>query len=228
MSKTTIISLGGSLIYPNEKGIDMSFLKRFKKFVLEQVNQGRRLIIVTGGGRVCRDYQRAASKISKIKDKDLDWIGIRSTKLNAELLRSIFGNLAYKEIIDDPTLKINTNKKIIIGSGWVPGSSSDKDAVLLAENFVSDTVINLSNIDFVYDKDPSKYKNAQKIKNISWKDFITMVGGKWFPGNHSPFDPVASRLAKKAGLRVVIMNGRKISNLKKFLQGKNFQGTVIQ
>lgn len=214
------------MIY-TKKGIDVPFLKKFKKFITEQQKRGRRFVIVTGGGAVCRDYQRAAEKISKVGDKDLDWIGIKATKLNAELLRAVFGKLAYGQVIDNPAAKIKTAKKIIIGSGWLPGSSSDKDAVLLAKNFSAKLVVNLSNIDYVYDKDPKKFKNAQKIEKIPWKAFIKIVGAKWDPGNNSPFGPIASRLAAKAKIEAAILNGKNLINLKRFLEGKKFKGTII-
>ena len=63
--------------------------------------------------------------------------------------------------------------------------------------------------------------------NISWKEFRKIVGSKWDPGMNTPFDPVASALAEKLKLRVVVMNGKNLPNLKNFLIGKQFKGTVI-
>jgi uridylate kinase len=154
-------------------------------------------------------------------------MGIAVTKVNAELVRIIFGDKAYEKVIYNPTLKIKTNKKIIIGSGWKPGCSSDMDAVLLAKNLKAKTVINLSNICYVYDKDPKKFKEAKPIKKMSWQELIKIVGGKWTPGLNAPFDPIAAKLCMKLGLEVVIMKGTDLVNLKNFLTGKRFQGTVI-
>ena len=103
------------------------------------------------------------------------------------------------------------------------------DAVLLAKNIGAKLVINLSNIDHVYDKDPRKYKDAKKIVEISWDAFLKhIVGEKWKPGMNTPFDPVASREAKKAGIDVIVTDGRDIENLRHILEKATFfKGTVI-
>lgn len=224
---TFIISLGGSLMVP-PTGIDWKFLKKFKALILAQVKSGKRFYLITGGGTTCRDYQGAAAKISSLSQTNLDWIGIHVTKLHAQFLRILFGNHAHSEIINNPTLQIKTNKKIIIGSGWKPGCSTDKDAVLIAKANKVKTIINLSNIDYVYDKDPKKYKDAKRIEKVNWQDFRKIVGSKWAPGLNKPFDPVASKQAQQLGLQVVIMNGKKLENLKNFLAKRKFKGTVVK
>lgn len=209
--------------------IDKDFLRKFRTLILNFVKKNNRVVIVCGGGGVCRDYQTATKDIYKKSSAiDIDWVGIAATKLNAELVRVIFGNLAYEKVIDDPKRKIKTAKKIIIGSGFVPGSSSDLDAVYLAKNFNAHSVINLSNIDYVYDKNPAKYKDAKPQPELSWKEFFQIVGRKWVPGGHYPFDPVASKLAQKLKINVVVANGKDLSNLSSYLAGRKFKGTVIK
>jgi uridylate kinase len=109
----------------------------------------------------------------------------------------------------------------------VPGHSSDFDAILMAEESGALTVINLSNIDYAYDKDPNKYPDAKKIEKISWSEFRKLLPEKWEPGLSSPFDPIAAKHAQDLGLEVVIMNGSNLENLSNYLDGKNFLGTVI-
>ena len=99
---------------------------------------------------------------------------------------------------------------------------------MLAKTYGAKEVINLSNIDYVYDKDPNKFKNAKKIERINWKDFRkNIVGYKWVPGENVPFDPIASRLAEKSSLKVVIMNGKNLTEVKKALEGGEFKGTIV-
>ncbi len=211
---------------PNE--VDAIFLKNFRKAILDFIKNGGRAVIVAGGGGTNRKYNAAAQKVAKIKNIDLDWLGIAATKLNAELLRVIFGGAAYEAVVVDPTKKIKTNKKIIIASGWLPGCSSDKDAVLWAKNFGAKTVINLSNIDYIYNKDPKKFKDAKRLEKIKWAEYRKMVGNKWIPRMHAPFDPIASKSAEKWGMEVVIMKANHLNNFKKFLKGEEFEGSVIK
>ena len=42
-----------------------------------------------------------------------------------------------------------------------------------------------------------------------------------------PFDPIASRLAEKSSLKVVIMNGKNLTEVKKALEGGEFKGTIV-
>jgi uridylate kinase len=222
--ETVVISLGGSVLAPAV--IDYEYLKGFRELILRLSSEGRRFIIICGGGKTAREYQSAASKVVKLTDDDLDWLGIHATRLNAHLLRTIFRDVANKKVVKNPTEKISFKEKVLIAAGWKPGWSTDHDAVLLAKNFGATTVINVSNVNNVCDKDPSKHADAKPIEKISWKDFRKMVGTKWSPGLNVPFDPVASRKAEKFGLKVVIM-GKSIENLENFILGKQFKGTVI-
>ena len=225
MAKNTIvISLGGSLISPYE--IDVDYLKKFKKIIEKFVKQGFKFVIVTGGGKICRKYNQAARELNnKIKSADLDWLGIKATKVNAELVKVVFGNLAYSKVLEFPKEKILESRPIIMAGGWKPGASSDNMAVNLAKAFKAPIVINLSNVEYVYDKDPNKYQGAKPLKALSWAQYRRLVGAKWDPGANWPFDPIASKLAQKLKLEVVIINGH---NLDKYLSNKNFKGTIIQ
>lgn len=230
--KIYIISLGGSLITP-PSGVDWKFLKKFRKLIVKEIKKGKRFVIVTGGGDTCRKYQQAANKVVNLTKDDRDWLGVHTTRLNAHLVKTIFRAYAHPRINKNPRTKEDLRKhfkkgeRIMVAAGWRPGWSTDYVATILAERLGAKTVINLSNIDYAYTRDPKKYKDAAKIENISWGDFRKIVGSKWDPGLNMPFDPVASQLAEKLGLEVVIMNGKKLDNLSKYLAGKKFKGTVI-
>jgi len=219
--ETVVLSLGGSIIYPGE--IDVDFLSRFKELILAQK---KKFIIITGGGVICRKYMEAAKKLSPVKQRDLDWIGIRSTELNAELVRSMFGELTTDTIQPDYNKKVEF-KKVLLGCGFIPGTSTDFDAVMYAKNYSAKTVINMSNIEYAYDKDPKKFPDAKKLENVSWKEFRKIVGDKWLAGGNFPFDPIASKKAEEVGLKVIILKGTDLDNLKNCLDGKKFKGTVI-
>ncbi|MFZ2072620.1 MAG: UMP kinase [Minisyncoccia bacterium] len=223
--ETIIISLGGSLIVPDN--VDVSFLKDFKLLILSNIEKRKKFVIITGGGKVCRRYQEALKEISKPSHEELDWLGIYATRFNAEFVRLVFGDLTNSEIIINPTLSVGFDKSIMIGAGWKPGCSTDFDAILLAKNIGAKKVINISNIDYVYDSDPKVNPNAKKIENISWAEYRLIIPKEWNPGLNSPFDPVASKMAEEEGIEVIIMNGKPIDNLAKCLNGEKFLGTVI-
>lgn len=219
-----VISLGGSLIVPDD--IDVDFLKKFKKLI-EKISLKNRFAIICGGGRTARNYQESLSKIVRLKPVDIDWIGIHATRLNAHLLRALFYKIAYQRVIKNPTTPLSFKEKVLIAAGWEPGSSTDYDAVLLAKNLGARTVINLTNISYVYSKDPRRFPKAEPLKEVSWREFRKILPKKWRPGLNAPFDPIAARHAEKMGLEVIIMNGKNLKNLEKFLSGKAFVGTRI-
>lgn len=226
--KIIIISLGGSIICPRPGKINISFLKKFKKLISKYLKKGYRFIIVAGGGKTCRVYQRAAEKIVKLPFEDIDWLGIHVTRINAHLLRTIFRKEAYPVVLDSPKKPVKNNWKLLIASGWRPGWSTDYDSVLLAKRFKIKEIINAGNVSFVYNKDYFKYKNTITIKRISWKDYRKLVGSKWTPGLSAPIDPIAAKVAQKLKIRALIIKGTELKNFEKLLLGKKFRGTIIE
>jgi len=223
-----IISVGGSLIVPNG-GVDTEFLSKFNKLIRSQVIKGRRFMLVAGGGRIARHYRDAGKTvIGNISDEDLDWLAIHTTRLNGHLLRTIFQDIANPRIIINYEKKIaNWKEPIAIGAGWKPGWSTDYDAVILARDYKASVVINLSNIDGIYDSDPNINKEAKLIKKITWNELEKLVGKKWSPGLNMPFDPIATQLAKKIQATVIVASGSDLQNLENIIEGEAFKGTVI-
>ena len=227
MHKTpTVISLGGSLVVPNG-GIDHHFLKRFKDLIVSEVQKDKRFIIIVGGGKTARHYQQAAQAVGKLDKEDIDWLGIHSTHLNAQLVRTILREHAHLKIITHIDEIEEFKEPIMVAAGWKPGHSTDYDAVLHAKNHGADTIANLSNIDYVFDSDPKKNPGAKPLKEINWPDFRKMVGDTWNPGANHPFDPIASKEAEKLGLKVIVMDGKDLDNFQNFLNRKEFEGTTI-
>lgn len=222
-----ILSVGGSIIIP-KTGFNIRFLKNFRALILRHVKKGSRFILVVGGGATCRQYQDAARRVRPLRDVDLDWLGIHSTVFNAQFVRMLFKEHAYPDVIRDPRKKIKTNKPILVAAGFEPGHSTDTDAVLLAKTYGAKEIINLSNIAYVYEKDPRKFKSAKKIETLDWASFRrNIVGSRWDPGRNVPFDPTASREAEKLRLRVAILNGTDLHQVEKALEGEKFRGTRI-
>lgn len=241
---TKVLSVGGSIIAPDSP--DLEFLSAFAKMICSwlEENKDARLIFVAGGGGPARTYQNAykavAEKFDESEKKSVsfankddlnyacDWLGIMATRLNAQLLKTVFGPLCQQDVVTDPTASIDFTGRILVAAGWKPGFSSDNDAVLLAEKFNADTVVNLSNIAKVYTDDPKKNPDAKPLDEISWPDFRKIVGDEWIPGKNCPFDPIASKKSQELGLTVICAAGKDIENIRAILDGKNYTGTTIK
>jgi len=225
----TVISLGGSIVAPD--GVDVRFLTDFVNLIRSflEADSNRRFIFVVGGGGPARSWQNAYREITgdKILNEEADWIGIMATRLNAQLVKAVMGELCPQDVVTNPGQVDPLTGRVLVAAGWKPGFSTDYDAVLLAERFKADALINLSNIEKVYTADPKVDPKARPIDQISWADFRAIVGDEWVPGKNVPFDPVASRHAQKIGLKVICAAGKNLENLKKILSGRDYTGTTI-
>jgi uridylate kinase len=231
MADVKVLSVGGSILAPSDP--DVQFIRNFVAAIREYLNEDadRTLILVSGGGAPARIYQQAYREIiapESGSEEEQDWIGIAATRLNAHLLRGALGDLCINDVVTDPTAPFSFTGRVLVAAGWKPGFSTDNDAVVLAERFGADTVVNLSNIAKIYSADPKLDPSAVPLDTISWNDFRKMVGDTWTPGKNLPFDPVAAKRGEKLGLRVITAEGRNIENMKKILSGEAFEGSVIE
>ncbi len=226
-TKPIVMTIGGSLVAP-PSGPDLKFLKEFTIFIKSQVRKGYRFVIVIGGGKICREYQNALKGTAKVNKTELDQMGIYATHLNAELVRLIFGKTAHRDVLKDPTkLPKKWSGGVLIAGGWKPGWSTDYVASRVAKTLRTKLVFNGSNIDYVYDADPDKNKNAKPAEILSWGEYRKIISNKWNPGLSTPFDPIASKFCQKNGISVVVSNGS-VKNIKKILDGKLFKGTILK
>lgn len=225
----TVLSVGGSIIAPDK--VDSTFLKAFREAIVDYLEEDKdaKLILVCGGGAPARVYQEAYRAVRGDGDTESqDWLGIKATHLNGEVMRAIFSDYTSDNVVTDPTdEKISFKGRILVAAGWKPGFSTDTDAVFLARRFGGKKVVNLSNIKKVYTDDPRKNPDAVPLDSISWKDFRKMVGSEWKPGLNAPFDPVASKIAEEEAMTVICADGRNIENTLAILRNKEFEGTVI-
>lgn len=223
--KPVILSVGGSLIIPNQ--IDITFIRSLVKTLSHTVTDGYFFAIVVGGGATSRRYQTAAMKLASIPAADIDRIGIATTRLNAELVRCALDGLTEPLVFTSPHTKKPQTKPVCVYSGWQPGCSTDDVAVRIAARLKSDTVINISNTEFVYDCDPAQHANAKPLPKLTWREYSALIPHDWQPGMHAPFDPVAARRAARNKITVRFINGAALPQLGKIISGHSTPGTVI-
>lgn len=230
-TEKVIMSLGGSLIVP-DSGIDTDFLSNLNTFIRNKLHENpkRQFFLVVGGGSTARHYRDAGKTVigHELTRDDLDWLGIHASRLNAQLIRTIFRDIAHPYIIKHYEIIRKVTEPLVVAAAWKPGWSTDYDAVLLCEDYGGKTVINLSNITQVYDKDPKDNPDAKPIEKASWEEFRKIVGEEWIPGMHAPFDPIASKKAEELGVKAVIMDGHDFDNIEKYFKGEKFVGTTIE
>ena len=224
--KVIVLSLGGSLIIPDE--INLSLIKEFKRVILKNTKKYK-FIIICGGGNIARKY------IHALKDLGLDeqmqsFSGISATRMNARFMNYAFKINPNQGIPHTlKTLKKYIKKQDIVFCGaleYKPKQTSDSTAAEIAKYFKS-PFINLTNVSGLYDKNPSKEKGAKFISKISWKDFDILAKKRGFkPGQHFVLDPTASEVILKNKITTYIL-GKNFENLDNLLKNKKFKGTII-
>jgi uridylate kinase len=217
--------VGGSMVVPD--AISTDFLNTLQTFIRTHVAQGMRFVIIVGGGKTARNYQTAARDVAELTTEDLDWLGIHATRLNAHLLRAIFHDIAHPVIIKNPEDTPTAEVPLIVAAGWKPGNSTDYVAVKIAQHIGAKKVVNLSNIDYVYNKDPRKHEDATPFEHLTWEAFRDLLPTEWDPGLSAPFDPVAAKEAHENGMEVAIINGKHIDEVRKYLAREEFIGTKV-
>ena len=218
-----ILSLGGSIL--STKDDNTVVVQRYVQW-LGQLASTRQVAVIIGGGyRARAAMEQAKLQNPAITAAELDEIGIAASRDNANHMRELCGVTA--ELITDPRVTLDAEPGLVFGAGWIPGRSTDYDAVLLAVTNQIDTVINISNITQIYTADPKVNPSAQPLADLTWSQLQDLVGTTWTPGLNMPFDPIAAQLATEHGLTVKVVNGGNLDEVAKAIAGSNFVGTTI-
>jgi uridylate kinase len=219
------ISLGGSLI---TKNMSCEVYKRYANVLIELRRRGHKLVVVCGGGHPAREYIRMGKELSA-PDSLLDRLGILSTHINALLMIAALGEAADIRIHRRSSeIKKNLNNKILVGGGHKPGSSTDYRAVLFADAIDADLIINATDYGGVFDKDPSKYSDAEQYDRITYDELELIIKQRFeqMPGDYGLFDLKAVKKARKIDIPIIIIDGTDPLEILRGVEGSH-GGTLV-
>ncbi|MEK6897955.1 MAG: UMP kinase [Nanoarchaeota archaeon] len=224
--KVVVLSLGGSLIIPDDIGLN--YLTGFKK-VVRKNSKNYKFIIVCGGGSIARKYIYALRK-SGINEELQSFAGISATRTNARFMSYFFNQNPQRGIPQKMrNVKKYLRKQDIVFCGaleYRPEQTSDSTSADVAKHLKTD-FINLTNVKGLYDKNPKEFKNAKFIPEISWKDFYKIASKmKYSPGQHFVLDQKAAKIITENKIRTYIL-GEDLKQLDNLLNGRKFVGTKI-
>ncbi len=211
-----VLKIGGSLLYDDDGHVRVDRLREYAESIKSFVKAGHSLVVVVGGGRPARIFISAARELGA-NEAQCDWLGIKLARNNAELLCAALGDFAYPKIIDDYDeleVAVNLGKVVLLG-GMVPGQSTNAVAAASAELIQADMLLNATNVDGVYDRNPEE-KGAKKLDEVDivqLRNILSSEGTK--AGQYNLFDPVAIRIVERSRIPTVIFNGNNLDNLKK-------------
>lgn len=222
-----VLSIGGSVLLTGSG--DSEYLTRLAE-LLRKVGTERPLVVTTGGGRSARDYIRMGRELG-LTEFELDEVGIEVTRLHARLLAARVGPptpadppTTVREVVE----QLRHGSPVILG-GTEPGHTTDGVAALVAVRIRAARVVNATDVDGVYDRDPRTNPGARRIERMSWPDFRAMVhaGTSGEAGQNFLFDRLGADALARAHIPLLIVPGRDLPNLEDALAGRPCRGSRI-
>ena len=177
-------------------------------------------VIVAGGGKIAR-YFISHARSSGADESTLDELGIEISRLNAKLLIYALKGKAYSH---PPTTLTEVKNAvdsglIVVTGGLHPGQSTNGTAALIAEKVKATEFLNATDVDGVYDSDPSKNKNAKKFKQIELKNLRRLlIRENSMAGGYDLMDIVALKVIERSKIKTKIIKAD-IKNIEKALKG---------
>jgi len=224
-----VLSIGGSSIIPDGKP-DLSFLRSLADLIKKSKNS---FGILCGGGPAARMYANAARELGA-GEYEADSIAIRSTRQNAHLLLAALksaGVDAYGRVLDDfekAKEPARANKAVVMG-GTIPGITTDTDAVMLAEAIGARRLVNVSNVDAIYDSDPKKSPSAKKYAKMGYEELIALAAAsdKRMAGTNFVFDLLACKLIARSKIETHFVSYKRMDDLQAAIEGRKHSGTAV-
>ncbi len=225
----TVLKLGGSLLYDENGQVMIDRVREYAKVVKALLAKGHEFVIVVGGGKPARVFISAARELGA-SEAQCDWIGIKMARHNAELLCAALGDAAFPKIVEtlDELEVAFQHGKVVLMGGLTPGQSTNAVAALAAESIDADILLNATNVDGVYDRDP-KQPGAKMLKSVDIKELRSILSGSGTrAGEYKLFDPVAIKVVARSKIKAIIFNGNDPENLRRLIgKGEEIGSLVV-
>ncbi len=232
VKKKLVLKIGGSVMYDENLDINFSLLHKVKNWYDRVKGEYSKIIFVVGGGKLSRQLQKKIG--DSIKDKySLHSIAMSVTQTNASLLCAILDDRSIyvpQKLGDAYEFLIDENTNTLVSGGLKVGWSTDMDASIFADIISANRVIKISDIDYLYDKDPDEFSDAKIIKNISWEEYFKLFditeGSQHQPNKSVPVDKECALFSSKKKISFFICGGKKLFQ-KEDIEGIISEGTLI-
>ncbi len=222
-----VVSIGGSVLLRGEA--DGRYLEKLA-VLLRTLGREMPLLVTTGGGRTARDYIQLGREFG-LTEVELDEIGIEVTRLHARLLAGRIGPptpAVPPTSVAEAVRELRHASPIVMG-GTEPGHTTDGVAALLAVRTRAGRVVNATDVDGIYERDPRTDPRARRIEHLPWPEFRAMVQAATTTdaGQHFLFDRFGADLLARSRLPLFIVHGRDLRNLENAIRGRRFHGSRV-
>ncbi len=230
--KRILLKLSGEVFGGKDgAGMDGNVLKGLAKEVISLQKKGIEIGIVIGGGNIWRYRDFKHLDLDRVTS---DTMGMMATVMNALAFENVLKGMGAdaRAVSSFPCEKAMENYlpkrakhhmdkgRIVIFAGGTgsPFFTTDSAAALRALEMECDVLLKATKVDFVYDKDPMKHKDAKKFTKLSYKDVIKM--------DLKVMDLTCASLCDGGEMPMIVFNLNKKGNIQKAASGKKI-GTII-
>ena len=176
---------GEALMGDDSYGIKLSIVDRIASDIKALSKKNIDICIVIGGGNIFRGLSASSEGMDRAQ---ADYMGMLATVLNSLALQNalekikvdtrVMSALPIQSICETyirrRAIRHMEKRRVVIcaaGTGN-PYFSTDTAAALRAAELDCNVIYKATQVDGIYDKDPKKFKNAKKYKEISYKKFL--------------------------------------------------------
>jgi uridylate kinase len=215
----------------NNTGISTNVLEEYAEQVIEVINNGCEVAIVTGGGNIFRGLSGTESGFDRVRG---DQMGMLATIINSLALESAIKKLGgnarvFTSIRMEPVGELYNRDKVrdalknqtvclLSGGTGNPFFTTDTAAALRAVEIGADVLLKGTRVEGVFTSDPEKDPDARKFDNISFEEVIDR--------RLKVMDSTAFTMCRENDMPIIVFNMNKPGNLMKVVRGSGL-GTVI-
>jgi len=237
MSKTrfkrVLLKIGGeSLLGKREYGIDPQAALDLANHIKQIYALNIEVVVVIGGGNIFRGLAGAANGIERAT---ADYMGMMATVMNGlalhDALEKVNVPVRIQSALQMPAVAesfvrrkairhMEKGRVVILGAGTgVPYVTTDTGASLHGLELRCDVLMKATKVNGVYEKDPVKFPNAKRYRDLDIKQAIE-------DDNIQVMDTSALAMCKENGLPIMVFELFKGDNLVKAVLGEDI-GTYI-
>lgn len=228
--KRILLKLSGeSLAGEKKQGIDSKTLREICKAIKKSHELGVDISIVVGGGNFWRG--RTNEHMNRTR---ADHVGMLATLMNGicvcDALEQLGVDVRVQSAVNmqqlaEPYIRgkairhLEKNRILIFSCGTgSPYFSTDTAAALRAAETNSDVIFKATMVDGVYDKDPNKFNDAKRFKEISYMEVLNK--------NLQVMDMTAASLCRDNNIPTYVFSIKDPQNIVKAILGEDI-GTLV-
>ncbi|MFO0781080.1 MAG: UMP kinase [Candidatus Gracilibacteria bacterium] len=231
--KRILLKLSGEVLQGSrDGGIDFKVVRELCQEVADVKKLGVEIAIVIGGGNIWRYRDFKDSGVERVTS---DYMGMLATVMNSMALQDQFEKMGIGapigsaismpivvgQYLRPKALDYLKKGKVLICAGGTgnPYFTTDTAAALRAMELNCDIMLKATKVDYVYDKDPMKYKDAKKFKELSYHEVLSR--------ELQVMDLSAVSLCLEKKLPIMVFNLHKKGNIARVVKGEQV-GTLIR